>query len=324
MTLGQLLAAAYSDLGYATSPPSDISTRLTRYINEGYTGVLRLPGMERLRFSTLTASSVASQKQLILGPAIERIERIVDSTQNVALRQMTRDEFRKIDPQELTSGTPYQWIDDGYHPVMRQPINSGVWAVSDQAADTQTITGSVIDASNTVFPINTTLHGTTPTLLCPITTLASVTAINLGSAAVGNITITDGIAAPGPNTLAIFRPTNTTVLYRAVRLWPTPSQSAPYHVDCIIPITPMVGLGDVPFLPVDFHPMLNEYARVREYERRDDGRAQQALMFYTDSLKRLKERVWNMPDYRPAMMPLGVNGTPSNLGSWYPSKGGRW
>ena len=59
MVLSQLLTAAFSDLGYPATPPQDVIDRITRYINEGYRNVLRTPGLQPLRFATLTVNSTA-------------------------------------------------------------------------------------------------------------------------------------------------------------------------------------------------------------------------------------------------------------------------
>ena len=322
MVLSQLLTAAFSDLGYPATPPQDVIDRITRYINEGYRNVLRTPGLQPLRFATLTVNSTAGYKFLPLGPSVEQIQRIVDSTQNIALQEMTRDEFRKVDPEELSSGTPFRWVDAGYHPVVRQPQASGLWLQSTSALDTQAAGGAGIDMAGNYVPFGVTMNGTTAVRAVPVA-LQAITAVNLISGANGIVNLLDGLATPGPNTLGTIYAGLTTVLYRSARLWPTPSQSTPYTVDTIVPLLMLAGQGDTPMIPSDFHHVLIEYARLREYERRDDSRAAQAVALYADSIKRLKDRVWNDPDYRPSMRPIGVNGTPSNLGPYFPATG-RW
>jgi len=322
MTLSQLLAAAFSDLGFQASPPTDVVTRITRYVNEGYSAVMRTPGLQGLRLATLTVSSVAGQKFLQLGPAIQQIQRIVDQAHNVALRKMTDDEFRKSDPQELQTGTPWRWVDMGFHPVAKQPNGSSIWAVSTSASDTQSIGGAGVDLNGQYIPFGATLTGTTPVRLTTAT-LSVLTVCNLISGANGIVSLMDGTTTPGPNTLGTISQGATTTMYRSARLWPTASQSSPYTVDVIVPILTLVGQGDTPFIPDDFHDVLVEYARMREYERRDDTRFGQATQYYQDSIKRLKDRVWNDPDYRPAARAFGVNGTPSNLGPDFPATG-RW
>src|SRR5690348_1629876 len=98
MYLGALLLALYVYLGYRSSPDTAITTRLTRYLNEGHAHLLRLPSCRSLRQGTLTFDSVADQTTYGLPSAFETIDRIVQESNNIHLSAKTIDWYRRLDP----------------------------------------------------------------------------------------------------------------------------------------------------------------------------------------------------------------------------------
>jgi hypothetical protein len=65
------------------------------------------------------------------------------------------------------------------------------------------------------------------------------------------------------------------------------------HIDLTQP-------SDNSLIPADFEYILTDFARIREYEYRDDpSRAQTARAQYEWKLKYLRDRLMNAPDYRP-------------------------
>ena len=140
MTLTDLLSALQSDLGYEAIPSASVTTRLTRFLNEGLRHLLSMPELAPLRLNSIPFASTAGQKVYGLPQVLVQIHQIVDSTSGTRLRLMTLDEFRTIDPQETASGTPTHYVPVGLHPVQRQPDHSDVWAVSALASSCEVAT----------------------------------------------------------------------------------------------------------------------------------------------------------------------------------------
>lgn len=319
MTLADLLTALYGDLGYAASPDAAVTTRLTRFVNDGYQSLLRIPGYESLRFKTVALASVDAQKLYGISPGAVRILRMSDQTNNQPIFEMDLGTFRRTDPQELVTGVPTHRIPMGFQPVARQPATSGVWAVSSSASDTAVTVRLVGQTSTGETAVQTaTLTGTTRVQVGALTTLVSIESWSISAAAVGAIDLYD--ASTSGNLLGTIQIGQTSVQYLSIRLWPTPSDAYTYAVDVETTMPQLTNATDVPVIPTDFHPMLVEYGRMREYEYRADERYSVALGMFQNNLRALTVRLWNTPDYLPV---AGTSpNTPNNLGPWYPS--GRW
>ena len=320
MTLSDLLSALYADLGYVSAPASAVTTRLTRYLNEGYHTVLSLPGFQSLRFSTISFASVASQTIYGVPQLFQQISAIVDTTNNIRLRRMSRDEYRSIDPQELSSGTPSHYIEAGTRPVQYDPVSKGLWVVSSAGGDT-TQTAALLGARAGGLPTTlqtATLNGTTRVAVGSFTDYVSVLQFELSAVAVGAVSLYDAAAAG--NQLAVIAIGQKTVTYQALRLWPTPSAAITYNVDGLVNLTDLAQTYDAPLVPVDFQYLLLEYGRMREYEFRDDDRLPAVTASYARRLAAFRARVCDPPDFRPVAGRLIDRG--SSLGPWYPA--GRW
>lgn len=319
VTLTDMLASLYSDLGYAAAPDAGVTSRLTRYLNDGYANLARLPGMAQLRQKTIALASVANQKLYGLSPAGVQVLAISDQTNNVPLRELTLGEFRRLDPQELSTGVPSHFVRMGYQPVVQQPATTGVWVVSSSASDTAVTVRLVgLTATGETAVQTATLNGTTRVQVGALTTLTGIVSWSINTAAIGVVTLHNAAAAG--DTLATIQIGKTSVQYLVLRLWPTPTAVYSYAVDVETPLPELTSGTDVPTVPVDFQSLLLEYGRMREYEYRGDDRWPIAKGMFDNNLRAFKVRVWNTPDYLPV---AGVvPNTPSNLGPWYPS--GRW
>lgn len=319
MTLSEILSDLYGSLGYASAPAADVTTRLTRFVNDGYKTLIRLPGFEQVRFKTIPLVSVLNQKLYGISPSGVQILKISDQTNNWSLLEMSLDMFRRIDAQELVTGVPTHYIRMGLQSVYQQPATSGVWVASAQAADTtQTVRLVGITATGETAVQTATLTGTTRVQVGSLTTLTGISEWNISAAATGAVTLYD--AATLGNALATIQVGKTSVQYLVIRLWPTAQGAYNYVVDMETPLPELTNAVDVPVIPEDWHTMLVEYGRLREYEYRNDERWPIAKGMWDTNLKGLQVRLWNSPDYLPV---AGVvPNVPNNLGPWYPS--GRW
>lgn len=319
VTLADMLGSLYGDLGYAASPDAAVTTRLTRYLNDGYKTLARLPGFDQVRFKTISLASVADQELYGLSPAAVQIQKLTDTTNGVTLQEASLDTLRRLDPQDTVSGVPYWYIRMGYQPVRQQPATSGVWVSSSSASDTAITVRLVgITATGETAVQTATLNGTTRVQVGALATFTGIIEWNINTAAVGVVTMHN--AASSGDDIATIQIGKTSVQYSVIRLWPTPADAYTYTLDIETPLPELTNGVDVPVIPEDFHPMLIEYGRMREYEYRADDRWSIAKGMFDKNLAALKVRMWNTPDYLPV---AGVTpNVPSNLGAWYPS--GRW
>jgi hypothetical protein len=317
MTLADLLTALYGDLGYAASPDAAVTTRLTRFLNDGYQSLLRIPGYAPLRFKTISMASVAAQKLYGISPGAVRVLGMSDQTNNQPVLEMSLGTFRRVDPQELVTGVPTHRIPMGFQPVARQPATSGVWVVS-STADTATVRLVGQTSTGETAVQTATINGTTRVQVGSLATLVGIESWSISAAAAGAVSLYD--ASSAGNLLATIPIGQTSVQYLSIRLWPTPSDAYTYAVDVETTMPQLTNATDVPVVPTDFHPMLVEYGRMREYEYRADERYPVAFNAFQANLKALTVRLWNTPDYLPV---AGSSpNTPNNLGPWYPT--GRW
>jgi hypothetical protein len=442
MTLTDLLAALYSDLGYDAVPA--VTTRLTRYLNEGHRHLLSMPELAPLRRGRIPCVSEPTRSVYGWPSAFVSVESVTDETRGVRLQRMPLDVVRTRDPQSTASGTPTHYIPLGYGPIQRdlfqtgipQPaaptvVNTGIgsgtypavprdyavlfytdngttprtvysnqsaivaftpsgtgtaasisrppllnvgethwavlasadhetfhelttlpiattyiddvilttdydtypivtlgglWVVSSSAADTaQTVTLWGVDRQGRPRPPQTvTLAGQTQVQVGTETDYLAVQQWELSAPATGMVTLDENTAEPPLYHLGHIAIGDTSVQYERLRLWPTPSEVSTYQVDGPLVIRDLSRTYDVPLLPADFHALLTDFGRMREYEYRDDTRAAMAAAGFTQKLKALRDRIVDPPDYRPRVGRLPDRHT--NLdgagGVLYPP--GRW
>lgn len=324
MTFGEMLSAVYDDLGYGSSPSPDQVTRIKRWINEGYRHLMGQPGMEQLRDSTFTVTTVAGEATLALPQSVNAIYRVTQTANSMRLRMMTRDAYRTVNPglNQNTAAPSDAYVPWGWFPVLRHPNSTGVWAVSSSASDTtQTISmnanranGDIAAVVNTAGP----LTGTTRVQVGTLTDYTQITSLNLSAVAVGTVTFYD--AAVGGNVLLRLQPGFTSAQYLHVAFFPTPSAATDYLFDVQLQIESMTHNSDIPLIPPDFHDLLPLYARMRDYVRAGaDPRLPEAKQEWARRTAELKFTVQFPSDYQPVAGNQVAGYGWNNLGPNFPA-----
>ena len=323
MTLAQLLAAVYDETGYASSPASAVTTRITRYLNDGYRLVLSEPGLMRVQDSIVPYSfaSVASTAVYTMPEYVSVIEKMTERTNDRTLYAMSLDQYRQIEPDPPSvTGTPVAYVPLGRTALATQPSDASIlFAKSSNAADTtQTVTlvGILATTSNMVTLTSAVLTGTTA-LQLPGNVWTEISDIYLSAATAGNITITEdsGVGTQ----LALINAGKFRTDYFAFALWPTPASAVTYYVDYRRDIVDMSVTTDAPILPPSFHQMLVDYAVMREFElKKDTERVVIAQKRFQMRLSRLKYQTQSLQDELPTM---GWNRRVghSRLGPYFPA-----
>lgn len=318
MRLTDLEADIYRRLGYASSPATEITTRLRAFLNQAQRDILSEPGMERLLNGTVTFASVASTPQYSLPQSIARIKKIFETTNDRALLSLSQDQYRTYDPDTTSNtGTPTHWVDLGYTAVSAQPSDaSEIFVDSTAAGDTGTayIEGYRTDGYFTSLSV--TMTGTTAvSLSATITDIIEITKFYISANAVGTVTLHED--ASGGTELARIPIGQNHARYRRIALWPAPSAAVTYSVDYERDVADMANANDEPVLPVRFHPLLIEGALRREWHKKDDTRYADATREYHRMMGNFKYYLFTHPDHRPVMGNQRIQ-RPSRLGGWYP------
>lgn len=325
MTFLQIVTAVYDDLNYQAAPAADVVARLKRYVNEGYTHLLRQPRLTDLRNGTIAVASVAAQPIYGLPQAFDRITAIVDTTNSLRLTAQTQDWYRTADPGEQASGTPYAWVPQGWVPVFFQPASTGVWVASSSASDITPLTARLngIRANgDPVGVVTTTLTGTTRVAMGTLTDYVAVhTPFSLSAAAVGTVSFYN--AASAGSEIARIPIGAVTAQYMGIRLWPTPGAALTYKVDGQLAIEDMVSDTDTPILPPPYHEMLGVYARLRFAKKMGDwGRFQAEQGEWERWSNQLLSFVEYPADYHPVRGGRSLDALRwNNLGGAYPPDG---
>ena len=324
MNLGQMLAATYDDLNYSPQPSPDVQVRIARWINEAHQHVLRLPSLTGLRNATFGLTSEDSRGFYGLPQMFERMDAIVQQSNNARLVMRTKDWFRSVDPGENSNGNPYVWVPEGLHPVFRLPDATGIWAASTSAADTTQVVRLLGASSHgdEQAEASATLTGTSRVAIGSVTDYSDVREWSVSSTCAGVVSLYD--AASSGNELARIPVGKTSVQYDCIRLWPTPSAALDYTIDGQALIYELVNSDDVPMLPVSYHDMLPCYARFRQYKKSGDSeRAAMEQAEWQNWIGRLQSFVEFPSDYRPVAGSINQDTFRwSNLpGGWYPADG---
>lgn len=321
MEFDAILAAAYEDLQYASSPAADVVTRLKRYVNEGLQAIVAEPALYGLleAGTPYTFASVASTPRYVLPEGYTEMRAVTDTTNDRFLEAMTLSEYRRRDPDPSNNtGVPTHWVPMGRVAVAKQPADaSEIFIKSTSGSDTNTayIEGIITGGYHRLASVSMT-GATAVSFSASITSFIEITDIYLGTAAVGTVTVHED-SGSGTElariTIGAYRPS-----YLGFALWPTPSGANTYIVDARRDLKLLVESKDEPPLPRDFHPMLAKYATFREWERKDDSRALVARQQYEMWLSRLKYRLAASGDSVPIARtnrPVGI----SRLGAWFPA-----
>ncbi len=323
MNFGQMTSAIFDDLNYQPNPSPIVVTRIKRWANEAHSHVLRLPGLTGLRQGTVQFSSEANRGYYGLPQVFERIDAIVQQSNNVRLALRTRDWFRSVDPGERSNGNPYVYVPEGLQQAFRQPDETGVWVVSDDATDTAQVVRlvGIRENGDQHQQVSATLNGLTRVQVGTITNYVWIQKWDVSSTCAGTVRLYD--AAVLGNELARLPVNRTAVQYEGIRLWPTPSAALDYVADGQLLIPQLVNDDDVPMLPDSYHDMLPCYVRFREYKKSGDAtRASMEQSEWLNWIARLQAFIEYTPDYRPVAGTVNNdNFRWNNLGSWFPADG---
>jgi hypothetical protein len=321
MTLTNILADLYRRLGYASSPASEVSTRLTAFVNQIHREIVSRPGLDQLLRgdAPITFASVASQAIYGLPQSVATVEAITDRTTNLRLREVSQSFIRDADPGLVQTGPPDCYAFTGIQAVSVQPSAAAeVFVKSTSAADTtQTAFIEGIRTGGYFKALSVTLNGTTAvSLSASFADFIEITKFYLSAVGAGTITLTQ---TSGVGTeLARIPIGQTFARYQGVQLWPTPASAITYYVDYARTIPDMSNLTDEPLLPDDFHWLLVEGALVKEWTKKDDlQRRESARQDYERGLRSLHYRVTCPPDFLPSR--TGQSMERSRFGAQYPA-----
>ena len=287
MTFSAILADIYRRTGFASSPASDVVTRIKAFVNETQQEILHEPGMEFLQNDTITFASVADQQTYGLPPVVTRIKNLWETTNRLVLLPMSLGEYRERypDPAAVT-GTPTRWVDLGLDAVSVEPSDSStIFVVSSAAGDTGTAYIEGIRSGGYPFIASVTMTGATAVSFTQ-TDVLSITKFYLSAAAVGTVTLREDSGTG--TTLATIAIAGTYSRYRRIALAPTPAASITYTVECERAVTDLLQDNDEPIIPLQFHHLLAIGARAKEYEKTHDGRWGTAKSEYDKALRKLK------------------------------------
>jgi hypothetical protein len=308
---------------YATSPAAAVVTRVKRSLNDGMRIVLNEPGLQRLvdNDDPWTFSSVAGQARYVLPDLGVRILRMVDVTNRTPLETMSRDTYRRVQPDPtVISGLSTHYVPIGRVAVAVQPTAAAIpFAVSTSAGDTtQTVFIEGVTSGNLRVLASVTLTGLTPVALSTLSFL-QIDDFYLSAVGAGTVSLTQG--SGGATLASIVLSTVETIRprYTAFDLYPTPSGVVSYSVDYRRSVTDMVNATDEPPLPVDFHGLLVDYAVTREFEiKGDTERIVIAGSRFQKRLSRLKYATQYTGDEQPILGRSRSHGI-SRLGGYYPA-----
>ncbi len=301
MTLTQILADIYRRTGFASSPPTDVSTRITAFVNETQQEILREAGMQFLQNETGTFGSVANTQTYAIAFALDKIKTIRDSTNSITLDPMSLEEYRMRYPDPAAnSGLSTRWVDMGFSAVHTQPSDASTVLVdSTSASDTGTAYIEGVVSDGTPFAASVTMTGTTAVAFTA-STWVNITKFYISTAAVGVVTLHED--AEGGTELARLQTGQTHSRYRKIALVPTPSSAVTYSVDYERNVQDMVNGTDQSVLPEKFHYLLSIGARMKEYEKINDiSRWTLTKNEYEQGLRKLKFWIYSQSVGSPNM-----------------------
>jgi hypothetical protein len=320
VNFSEILADVYADLGYQSAPAAAEIARFKRYVNQGVKAVLAEPGMSRLLDSDtpLTVASVASQARYVLPEAVASIKGISERTNDYSLLAKDLGDYRRHEPDPAsTTGTPTHYVPIGRVGVAVQPSNaSEIFVDSTAAGDTGTayLEGIITGGYRRVLSVSMT-GATAVSFSAAVTSFIEIEDFYISAAAVGTVTLHED--ASGGTELARITIGEKRPRYYGYYLWPTPSAAVDYLVDYRRRVVDMVNDTDEPPIPEDFHDLLSAYARMRHYEKQDDGRYTVAEKQYQKRLSQMKYATQTGPDELPVVGGRLIGR--SRLGAWFPA-----
>ena len=303
---------------FSTGAPS--AGRYLRYLNEWHRRLLTGPGGELYRLQTLTVSAAAGATSVSLPVPFSAIDHVVNLTTNLPMEERSLAWFRSLPPNSVTTGLSFAYVVRGMSPAAADPGGAGVatYVVSTAAADTsQKVTVTVLLANGTTATASATLTGATPVQVGTWTTATTILQFQLQSVATGTVTLQNVGATVFYGSIGIG--TLSSQRFRLM-LAPTPSAAISLQVDGQRLVIACAAT-DEPWIPEEWHYLLETGARCLEYEKEADTRLASTRAELEHEIKRFRFFCCDRPDAKKIPGQRGV-ATGSSLGPWYPA--GRW
>lgn len=264
MTLLELEQDAYDRLGQSQTPPTAISRRIERFINDWHRRVVSAAGMDSLRRILVSQASVANTSSY--GLVMQSIRWVTERSNDRRLLKKTLGWYREQYPDPPNStGTPFAWVPLGRSRIHTLPANaSELFVKSTSASDTGTAYVEVIRSTGYRRSLSVTMTGVTAVSLgAAITDVIDIVNFYLSAAAVGTVTLHED---SGTGTeLSRIPIGGRFARFLRYALAPTPSSAITYLVDGIADLVDMANDTDEPLIPIDFHDILVNGALVNEY-----------------------------------------------------------
>ena len=313
MTLDTMLSSLYRKLGYQSTPSVEVHDRLAGFVNEMHRRLMGLPGMGLLRQGQLTFTTVASTPQYSLPQDVARVIGMRDGSNDAVLRGVPWEWYLAHEPDPTsTTGTPECWAPAGFSAVASPPADaSKLYVDSTSASDTDTCYIEGIRTGGYPFSSSVTMTGTTAVQVGSFTDIIAVTKFYLSANAVGTVTLHED--ADGGTELARIPIGQSSARYLRVALWPCPSSAITLTLDYMRQVPDMLAPYDEPWIPTDFHWVIEAGAKMLEYEKQDDRRYPAARAEYEKGVRDLKWFVCQQADGGDATAGR------SQLGPWYPA-----
>jgi hypothetical protein len=317
MNLRELTDGVLDHFNYSTDGSSDARQRVVRHMNEWHRRILAKPGMDRLRQSSISVTSVASTNTIAVPESVGKILRVYDAANRITLQERFFDWYRFAAPDPTAhEGTSTVWVPmgDAGCAALSATTGTGIWVVSTSASDTQRVTIEGVRLGGYVWNDTVALTGVTRVQVGSLVDWTEITKVTLDMDAVGSVSVYKVNAAG--TALATIPPGKRQSHYRLIALWPTPSAAVAYTIDHQRNILDMTAESDSPLIPDDFHWLLDRGAKVNEYERTDDKRLGVCRLDLERGIAELRASMATRDVFVPARTSLGRI---SRINGWCPA-----
>jgi|SRR3990167_3635555 len=321
MNRQELERAVYRDFGYADSPASAVSTRIQGYLNDRHRRLTTLPGLEIFRRETATLALTASTATYSLAMPIQKIVKVVDTTNDQPLYERSLSWYRHVDPDPQT-GTQEYWIPLRWSPALRDIGGTGLWVVSSSATDSNVnVNVETIDANNSLTATTANTDGTTRVQVGTATNHQRLLRFSADAAAVGVLSLYD--AATSGNQVSVITLGRTNANFLVIALWPTPAAADTLRLDYITWIRDFSQAYDEPQLPHDFHYLVSLGGKIDEARKKGSEFRQQRMEWQVEYEAGLRNLYAFTTINERVIVPGELSDTGrSNLGPAFPS--GTW
>lgn len=272
MTLTEILTQIYDRFGIRATVPTEVSRRITGFVNETHNEILGQKGFQRLRRRTLSFSTVAGSSFAVLPQCVDKLYGIADRTNRIPLQELDPQDIWWGDPALASTGANpvgYALMDEHF-PTAKEPSDaSELFVKSSSASDTtQTAYIEGITSDGNLRTASAALNGTTAVSFgVTITTWISITKFYLSAAGAGVVSVYEDSGAG--TLLGSIGITRTAAKYSRIQFWPPTSSAMMLYADVDIAMLDLINGTDEPFLPYKFHWLLVAGGMKKEYEKRE-------------------------------------------------------